>query len=99
MLVSIQKEFPSVSVASINGVNQESVNARELYLFLSESGKSPSKWWNSAIQNYDFVEGVDFDKRHPSASAAILRSSRVLGDIQVSMVMAEAKSHTGAKRI
>ena len=89
MKTQLTRVYPEVSVALINGVNQESVNAKELYNFLKDNGNHPQKWLDSAIKNYGFERGIDFEVSHPDAGASILPSSILVRNVQVSMVMAK----------
>ena len=49
----------SLTQPSINGELQQTVNARELYVFL-ESKQDFSTWMKNRIEKYGFVENQDF---------------------------------------
>ena len=49
----------SLTQSAINGELQQTVNARELYVFL-ESKQDFSTWMKNRIADYDFVENQDF---------------------------------------
>ncbi|MCP4668096.1 MAG: phage antirepressor Ant, partial [Deltaproteobacteria bacterium] len=54
-------ELIKVQKREINGENINSVNARELWVFL-ESKQQFGNWINKRINQYDFTEGIDFTK-------------------------------------
>lgn len=56
-----------ITTASIGGDQQQGVNARDLHQFL-EVGKDFSNWIKDRINQFDFVEGVDFVKTQDLSS-------------------------------
>lgn len=51
--------FPAVANGSINGVNIQTVNARDLHTFLN-NGDRFATWIKDRIEQFSFVEGTDF---------------------------------------
>ena len=84
-----KRVYPMESVALINGVNQESVNARELYDFLYPLSKDPKGWFNRSIKDYEFKEGIDFVASPNASIDAFSTAPIAISNIQVSMVMAK----------
>lgn len=56
-----------ITTASIGGDQHQGVNARDLHQFL-EVGKDFSNWIKDRINQFDFVEGVDFVKTQDLSS-------------------------------
>lgn len=69
-------KFPQISDGSIGGAALQTVDARELHAFL-EVGKDFSTWIKGRIEQYGFVEGVDFakfeDLRSPNSGSSKAR--------------------------
>jgi phage anti-repressor protein len=59
MMMQPDTAFPIVSLASIGGATVQTVNARELHAFLNV-GRDLSSWIRDRIDQFDFVEDVDF---------------------------------------
>lgn len=63
----MENELIPITAASIGGDQQQGVNARDLHHFL-EVGKDFSNWIKDRINQFDFVEGVDFVKTQDLSS-------------------------------
>lgn len=63
----MENELIPITAASIGGDKQQGVNARDLHQFL-EVGKDFSNWIKDRINQFDFVEGVDFVKTQDLSS-------------------------------
>ena len=56
-------ELISLTQSAINGELQQTVNARELHVFL-QSKQDFSTWIKNRVEQYDFVENQDYTLLH-----------------------------------
>ena len=61
-------ELISLTQSAINGELQQTVNARELYVFLEVQTRF-NDWIAARIEKYDFVENQDFARFHKKMEA------------------------------
>ena len=59
------KNLIPLTVAEVNGEQQQTVNARELHAFL-EVGKDFATWMKDRIEKFEFVDGIDYVKFSPN---------------------------------
>ena len=59
-MMNTQNELITISQASINGTEVNSVNSRDIYDYLELTKGQYSRWIKSAIDKYDFIEKEDY---------------------------------------